>query len=336
MTLGVISRNGPIVAVLAFALVASEIAHGQSPDQGRAWPSRPVRLVLPFAPGGAPDVVMRIVMAKVGEQTSATYVVDNRTGANGNIGTERVKAATPDGYTFLVGTPGPLAINPHLFSSLPYDAIKDFTPVVHVVGFPQMLAVSSSVSARTVAELIALAKSQPNKLNYGSSGSGSTGGLISVSFLRQAGIAVAHVPFRGGALAIQALLAGEVQFVIDGLPSFTAHLQSGRLRALAVTTADRWPGLPNIPTIAESVPGFDFAGWVLLAAPAGTSTAIIARLASEVDRALRDDQIAARLKQVGAMPVGGNAETALRFHRAEFSKWKRVVEASGAKAEQQQ
>jgi tripartite-type tricarboxylate transporter receptor subunit TctC len=317
----------------ALTLACIPFAATQAAQQAEKWPTRPVRMVTPFAAGGATDVVIRIVGGKVGEQTSTNFVIDNRAGGGGNIGTEIAKNAPPDGYTFLVGSPGTLAINPHLLRSVPYDALKDFVPVVLVARFPQVLAVNVSLPAKTTAELIALAKAQPNKLNYGSGGNGSTGHLITASFLQQAGIQVTHVPFRGGSLAVQALLASEVQMVIDGLPSFTAHLQAGRIRVLAVTTSDRWPGLPDVPAIGEFVPGFDLSSWTLLAAPAGTPSATLARVAQEVNTALKNEDVRARLQQVGATPAGGTAEAALKFHRTEYEKWKRVVQLSGAKVE---
>lgn len=326
--------NRLALLTVSLALSCISLAAAQPAANPETWPTRPVRLVVPFAAGGATDVVIRIVAGKVGEQTSATFVIDNRAGGGGNIGTEIAKNATSDGYTFLVGSPGTLVINPHLFRSLPYDALKDFVPVVYVARFPQVLAVNASIPAKTTAELIALAKSQPNKLNYGSGGTGSTGHLITASFLQQAGIQVTHVPFRGGALAVQALLAGEVQMVIDGLPSFTAHLQAGRIRVLAVTTSDRWPGLPDVPTISESaVSGFDLSSWTLLAAPIGTPPTIVARLAHEINTALKNEVVRARLQQVGATPAGGTPGVAFKFHRAEYEKWKRVVQVSGAKVE---
>lgn len=319
------------VLALAAALALPQTVLGQS-SQEAAWPSRPVRLVVPWGPGGSPDLVTRLLMAKVGEQTSASFIVDNRPGANGNIGTEMVKKADPDGYTFLVGTAGPLAINPHLFSSLPFDPIKDFSPVVLAVRFPLLLGVNASVPAHTVAELIALAKAQPGKLNYGSAGIGAAGHVIASSFLRQAGVEATHVPYKGP--TIQALLAGDVQFVIDGLPTFSVYLKSGRVRALAVTTLDRSPSRPDIPTIAESgFPGFDFSAWILLLAPAGTPSSVNERLAGHVNAALKDGRVAARLREMGATIVGGTPAQALAFHRAEYSKWRDAVRASGAKVE---
>jgi tripartite-type tricarboxylate transporter receptor subunit TctC len=314
--------------LLAVVLFSVPAAHAQD------WPARPVRLILPFAAGGAADVVTRITMTKVGEQTGQPFLVDNRTGASGNIGTEAAAKSAPDGYTFMVGSPGTMAINPHFFSKLPYDAQADFVAAVHVARFPQVLAVHAEVPAANLEELLALAKKQPGKLNYGSSGNGSTGHLITESFLSQAGIRMTHVPFRGGAPAVQALVGGQIHMVIDGLPSFASHLQGGRIRLLGITSATRWPDLPDLPAIGESaVRGFDMGSWVILFAPAKTPAEILARMAAETTKALAVPDVQARLRQVGALPAGGTPEDAARFHRAEFTRWGAVVRATGAKAD---
>jgi tripartite-type tricarboxylate transporter receptor subunit TctC len=313
-----------------FALLAFSLGAVKAQD----WPAKPVRLILPFAAGGAADVVTRITMAKVSEQTGQQFLVDNRTGAAGNIGSEAAARAAPDGYTYLVGSPGTMAINPFLFRSLPYDAQKDFIAVVHVARFPQVLAVHSSVPASKLAELIALAKKEPGKLNYGSAGNGSTGHLITESFLTGAGIRMTHVPFRGGAPAVQALVGGEIQMVIDGLPSFTAHLQGGRIKLLGITSATRWPELPQVPSIGESaVPGFDMGSWVVLFAPTGTSAEILRKFAAETTKAVAAEDVQTRLRQVGALPAGGTPESAAQFHQAELKRWGQVVRATGAKAD---
>jgi tripartite-type tricarboxylate transporter receptor subunit TctC len=296
------------------------------------WPTRPVRLILPFAAGGAADVVTRIAMARVGEQTGQQFLVENRTGASGNIGTEAAAKSAPDGYTFMVGSPGTMVINPHFFPALPYDALKDFVAAVHVARFPQVLAVHSAVPAANLAELLALARRESGRLNYGSGGNGSTGHLITASFLSQAGVQMTHVPFRGGAPAVQALVGGQVQMVIDGLPSFAAHLQGGRIRLLGITSATRWPDLQEVPPIGESaVPGFDMGSWVVLFAPARTPGDILRRLAAETTKAVAVPEVQARLRQVGALPAGGTPEDATRFHRSEYERWGAVVRASGAK-----
>lgn len=315
------------VAALAAAVVVS-------PATAQEWPARPVKLILPFPAGGAADVVARITMAKVTEQAGQQFLVENRTGASGNIGAEAAAKSAPDGYTFLVGSPGTMAINPHFFRTLPYDAQKDFVAATHVARFPQVLAVHPDLLAKSLAELLALARAEPGKLNYGSSGNGSTGHLITESFLSQAGIRMTHVPFRGGAPAVQALAGGQVQMVIDGLPSFTAYLQGGRIRLLGITSAGRWPELPDVPAIGEAaVPGFDLGSWVILFAPAKTSPEILRRFAAETTKALGVPDVQARLRQVGALPAGGTPEDATRFHQAEYEKWGAIVRASGAKAD---
>lgn len=316
--------------LLAFAFL---LALG-APAAAQDWPTRPVRLILPFAAGGAADVVIRIVGSAVAERSGHNLVVDNRTGGSGNIGTEAAARAAPDGYTFLVGTPGTLAINPHMFQRLPYNVTDDFVPVSHVANFPQVVVVHPSVPAATIEEFIALAKREPGQLNYGSSGNASTGHLITEMFRDQAGIRIEHVPFRGGAPAAQALVAGTVQLVIDGLPTWLSYMQGNQIRILGVTTADRWPALPDVPAIGErAVPGFDLGSWVLLAAPTGTPSAITEKLAAEIDLALKREDVWQRLAQVGALPAGGTPATALAFHRTELAKWARVVAVSGARVD---
>ena len=302
--------------------------------QAQDWPTRPVRLILPFAAGGAADVVTRIAMTKVGEQTGQQFIVENSTGASGNIGTEAAARSAPDGYTYMVGSPGTMVINPHFFPTLPYDALKDFVPAVHVARFPQVLAVHSSVPAANLAELLALAKKEPGKLNYGSAGTGSTGHLITESFLSQAGIRMTHVPFRGGGPAVQALIGGQIQVVIDGMPSFASHMQGGRIKLLGITSATRWPDLPDVPAIGESaVSGFDMGSWVVLFAPTKTPPEILRKLAAETTKAVALPEVQARLRQVGALPAGGTPDDAARFHRAEYERWGAVVRATGAKPE---
>jgi tripartite-type tricarboxylate transporter receptor subunit TctC len=260
-------------------------------------------------------------------------VVENRTGASGNIGTEAAARAKPDGSTLLVGSPGTMAINPFLFAKLPYDAEKDFVAVSHLVSFPQVLVVNPAVPARSLDELVAYAKANPGKLNYGSSGQGSTSHLVMELIKADAKLEMVHVPYRGGSPAIQALIAGDVQVAVEGIPSLPAHLKSGAIRPLAVTSSTRTPVLPNVPAVAESIPGFDAAAWVILFAPAGTPPAIVERAAAEAKRAMDDPGVRGKLTEIGATVVGaGPAETAAT-HRRELAKFKRAVQLSGAKAE---
>lgn len=315
------------------ALVSAAFVLTAATASAETWPSRSVRLVVPFAAGGAADVVTRIVGARVGASLGQTFIVENRTGASGNIGTESAARSEPDGYTFLVGSPGTLAINPHMFPKLPYST-ADFEMVSHVATFPQILVASSRLNQPTLAGFVAHARAAPQVLNYGSSGNASTGHLVTAMFLNQAGVQAVHVPFRGGGPAAQALLAGTVDFVIDGLPTFLGLIGSGSVRVLAISSRSRWPDLPDVPAIGEAVvPGFDLSSWVIFAAPKGTPKEIVDRFAGEVRTAITDEDVRRRLIDVGALPVGSTPAEALAFQRLESAKWKRVVEVSGAKVE---
>lgn len=298
------------------------------------WPQRYVRIIVPFSAGGAADVVTRIVAAHIAENLGKNVVVENRTGSNGNIGTEAVARSEPDGYTFLAGSPGTLAINPHMFAKLPYNALTDFVAVSHVATFPQILAVSRKIPAANLSDFTAHLKARPKALNFGSSGIGSTGHLITAMFLHRAGLDAVHIPFRGGGPAAQALVAGDVDFVIDGLPTFQGFVGTDKVSIVAITSAKRSPNLPDVPAIGEmAVPGFDLSSWVVFAAPKGTPKDIVERLAAEVNKVLASDEVKNRLLEVGALPAGGSPEDAARFQRSELAKWKEVVEVSGAKME---
>lgn len=306
---------------------------GVAPAIAQEWPSRPVRLINPFAAGSAVDVVARLVASRLSQNVNVQFIVDNRTGASGNIGTEVAARSKPDGETFLVGSPGTMAINPWLFKSLPYDAEKDFTAVSVLVSFPQVLVVNPKVPASSVPELLAWVKSQQGKVNYASSGQGTTSHLVMELIRAEAKLDMTHVPYRGGSPAVQALIAGDVQVAVEGLPSLPGHLTAGSIRPLAVTSEKRSEALPNVPALSETYPGFDASAWVILFAPAGTSMAIVNRMADEVKKALAAPEVQERLAKMGATPSGlGPAETAA-YHRRELAKFKRAVEISGARAE---
>lgn len=292
-----------------------------------------MRFIVPFAAGGAADVVTRIIATELTKSLGQTFFVENRTGANGSIGTEAVARAEPDGYTILVGSPGTLAINPHVFAQLPYNAETDFVHASHVANFPQVLAVNPKLGVTKLEDFITLVKGKPGAMNYGSSGQGSTGHLVTAMFLSQAGLNVVHVPFRGGAPAAQALIAGQVDFVIDGLPTFQGFVDSNSVKVLGISSAQRWPKLPDVPAIGEkAVPGFDLSSWVIFAAPKGTPPAVVAKLSAEVAKALKAEEVQKSLFTNGAIPVGSTPEGARAFQQAELAKWKRVVEVSGTKA----
>ena len=298
------------------------------------WPQRYVRIIVPFSAGGAADVVTRIVAAHIAENLGKNVVVENRTGSNGNIGAEAVARSEPDGYTFLAGSPGTLAINPHMFAKLPYSALADFVAVSHVATFPQILAVSRKIPAANLSDFIAHVKARPKALNFGSSGIGSTGHLITAMFLHRAGLDAVHIPFRGGGPAVQALVAGDVDFVIDGLPTFQGFVGTNKVSIVGITSAKRSPNLPDVPAIGEmAVPGFDLSSWVVFAAPKGTPQDVVDRFAAEVNKVLASDEVKNRLLEVGALPAGGSPEDAALLQRSELTKWKEVVEVSGAKME---
>jgi len=298
------------------------------------WPTRAVRMIVPFATGGPTDLIARVIAQKMSADLNVPFVVENRSGASGVIGTDAAAKAAPDGYTILIGSPGTMAINPALLKNLPYDPATDFVALSHIASFPQLLAVHSSLPARSFQELIALARSRPGWILYASSGVGSTSHLMGEYFANQAGVKLTHVPYRGGSLPVQALLSGEVMMTFDGLPAFASHLQSGRIRVLGVTTAKRSPNIPAISAVAESaIPGFNLFSWVLFVTAKGLPSEAADRISSEITRAVSSPEMRARFAEVGADPVGTNVAGAMQFLRAEMAKWKQIVEVSGARAD---
>jgi tripartite-type tricarboxylate transporter receptor subunit TctC len=297
------------------------------------WPARPVTLINPFAAASAVDVVARLVAQRMTQNTGKSFLVENRTGASGNIGTEAAAKAKPDGYTFLVGSPGTMAINPFLFKKLPYDAEKDFVAVTTLTAFPQVLIVNPKVPAQTLPELIAWVKANPGKTNHASSGTGSTAHLVMELIKADAGLQITHVPFRGGSPATQAVIAGDVQMGVEGLPSLPGHLKAGTVRPIAVTSLNRAPSLPNVAAVSETIKDFDASAWIILFAPAGMPAAIVERMAQEAGKAIQDPEVKAKLADIGASGVGGTPAQTAAFHKKEMAKFKRAVEISGASAE---
>ena len=302
--------------------------------QAGSYPTKPIRLVVPFPPGGATDILARAIGQRFSEVLGQPVIVDNRPGAGGNIGSELVAKAAPDGYTLLMGTVGTHAINPSLYAKMPYDHVKDFAPVILVAGVPNVLVVHPSVPARTVGEFIAYAKANPGKLNFASSGSGTSIHLAGELFKVMAGVQMTHIPYKGSAPAIQDLLGGQVQLMFDNLPSALPQIKAGKLRALAVTSANRTPALPDVPTVAEAgLAGFEASSWFGVLAPAGTPPATIARLNAEGVKWLATPEAKERMHNLGANAAGGTPEDFAAHIRAETVKWARVVKDSGAKAE---
>ena len=322
-------RLAGLALALGLPMIATGLtatAHAQSD-----WPQKPVRIVVGFAPGGTTDITARIVAEQLSTTFKQTFVIENKTGAGGNVGATEVARAAPDGYTFLMGTPGTQAINQFLFAKMPYDTAKDFVPVSFVARVPNVLMVHPAVPANSIQELIALAKSKPGGLTYGSPGNGATGHLSTELFKTQAKIFVTHIPYRGSSPMLQDLMAGQIQMSIDNLPSALPFIKSGRLRALGVTSANRSDQLPDVPTIASVLPGFSAESWFVLMAPAGTPRAVVDRLSTEVDRIVKRKEIVDRFKALGAEPVGGTPEFLGKFIADETKKWQQVLKASGAK-----
>lgn len=297
------------------------------------YPSRAIQLIVPFAPGGASDAIARIVSPHVARALGQQIVVDNRPGGGATIGGNVVAKSAPDGYTLLYGTPGVQLTNPFLMSKLPYDAANDFAPIVPLVNVPNVLVVHPSVPAKTVRDLIELAKAKPGTLNYSSSGIGASSHLSGELFKQMTGTRIVHVAYKGSGPAVQDLLGGTVQLTFDSVNVVLPHIRSGALRAIAVTTLERSPVLPELPTIAESLPGFDAAAFNYISARAGTPRPIIDRLNKEWNAALKLPEVRDRLLSLGVMVVGGTPEQLDARIKSETAKWKRVIETSGAKAE---
>ena len=295
------------------------------------WPTKPVRIVVPFVAGGTTDITARLVAEELTQVFKQTFVVDNKSGAGGNIGATEVARATPDGYTLLMGTPGTQAINQYLYPVMPYDTNKDLVPVSFVVRVPNVLVVSPAMGVKTVPELIAKLRAKPGAYSYGSPGNGSTGHLSTELFKTRAKVFALHIPYRGSGPMLLDLMGGQIQMAIDNLPSAIPHIRSGKLIALGVTGEQRSAQLPDVPTIASVLPGYSAESWFVLVAPANTPPAIINRLSAEVDKILKKPNVIERFKALGADPVGGTPEQLGQFIASEARKWADVVKISGAK-----
>jgi tripartite-type tricarboxylate transporter receptor subunit TctC len=316
------------VALTCLALALPNVAAAQS------YPTKPVRLVVPFPAGGTTDILARAMAQKLSEALGQQFVVDNRPGAGGNIGADIVAKSAPDGYTLLMGTVGTQAINPSLYAKMPYDAAKDFAPVILVAGVPNVLVAHPSVPAKTVAELIKLAKDKPGAINFASSGNGTSIHLSGELFKVMTGVQMSHVPYKGSAPAITDLLGGQVQIMFDNLPSAMPHIKAGKLRAIAVTSTKRAPALPDVPTIAEAgVPGFEASSWFGILAPTGTPRDIVLKINAEGNKALNSADMKEKLLAQGAEAVGNTPESFSDYIKAETVKWAKVVKDSGAKVD---
>jgi tripartite-type tricarboxylate transporter receptor subunit TctC len=313
-------------------LTAMLIIASAAPAQ--TYPIRPIRWVVTYPPGGPTDVVARAVGAKLTEAWGQQIVIDNRAGAGGVIGTDIAAKAVPDGYTLLFGTSAGLTINPALNSKLPYDAVKDFAPVSLLVLNPQILVVHPAVPASSVKELVALAKARPGQLNYASVGLGSPNHMGMELLKALTGIDIVHVPYKGTGPAITDLLGGQVQLMFNSMPSVLPLVASGKLKALAVGSAQRSPAVPDIPTVAEAgVPGFENVTWYGMFAPAKTPHDIIVKLNKQVVQILASPEMAQRLASQGAEPRSSTPEELTKFMRVESERWKKVIKTAGIKVE---
>jgi tripartite-type tricarboxylate transporter receptor subunit TctC len=310
--------NAAVLALAGAALSA--------PVAAQSYPTKPIRIIVAYTPAGATDILARAVGQKMSETWGQPVIVDNRPGANGNIGTEVAARATPDGHTLVMGTAGTHGINPSLYRKLGWDAVKDFAPVSLVAMVPNILVVNNSLPVKNVKELIAYAKASPGKLNYGSPGNGSTAHLSMELFKTMTGTSLAHIPYKGSAGVLADVMGGQIALTMDNLPPYLPQVKAGKIRALAVSTAKRSPAVPDIPTVAEAgVPGYDSGAWFGLLAPAGTPKDIVNRLAAETQRILKLPDVHERIATLGAEPVGSTPEQFAAHIKSEIAKWAKVI-----------
>ena len=323
MRLVSVIRNG--VFLLA-ALAAPFTAHAQ------AWPTKqPVKFVIPYPPGGASDVTARVLAQKLGESLKQAFVVENKPGANGIIALESVARSAPDGYTILMANLGPNAINPVVYQKLPYDAIKDFAPITLTSIVPQILVVSPHLPIKSVPELIAYMKANPGKLTFASAGNGASNHLSGELFNGMAGIKMRHVPYKGDTPAMTDVISGQVDVMFPTAIAAMPHVKSGRLRAIGATSSKRIPSLPDVPAVAETIPGFEAVSWGGVMAPAGTPPEVIRTLNSEINRILRMPDVMEKLQGLGAEIVGSTPEEFATYLRNEIAKWGKVARENEVK-----
>jgi tripartite-type tricarboxylate transporter receptor subunit TctC len=301
--------------------------------QTPTYPDKPIRIVVPFPVGGIADTFGREIGRKLTEAWGQPVVIDNRTGAGGNIGADIVAKSPPDGYTLVMGNIGTHAVNLSLFPSMPFDTIKDFTPIVHVLDAEGLLVVNPSITATTVPELIALARSQPGKPSYGSGGVGTTSHLAGELFKSMTKVDIVHVPYKGNVPAITDLLGGQTSMAFATMPTVLPHVRAGKLRPLAVLGAVRSPALPDVPTVAESVPGFEVSNWIGLFGPAGMPPVIVARLNAEVQKIMRSPEIQKRLETEGAKFIPMTPDQFAAFQKAEITKWAKTIKDANIKVD---
>ncbi len=316
---------------LSALLLASSCLAGTAHAQ--AWPTKPVRVVVAFTAGGTTDILARSVGQQLSEKLKQSFIIDNKPGAGGNVGTEMVVRSAPDGYTLIVNSVGPIAVNPTLYPKLAYNPLTELVPIVQIADVPNVLVVHPSVTAKTFDEFLTYARANPGKLNCSSTGIGTSSHLSCYLLAKRANFEAVHVPYKG-ADALRDLLAGRVQFMFATIPSVKQHIESGGLRAIAVSSAKRSRSLPDVPTVAErGFPGFEAGSWFGYFAPKGTPAEVIATLNKAVNEIIAVPAMEAQLIKEGADPVGGTPEQFGQFTQREFEKWRTVVKESGATAQ---
>ena len=323
------SRVG--VFIFGCALALPSLVAAQSTQ---SYPNKPIRMVVTFPPGGAPDILARFISEKINPAWGQPVIIDNKPGAGGNIGADFVARSTADGYTLVMGTVGTHSINGALYAKMPYDMVKDFSPVTLVASTPNLLVVNNTVPARNVAELIALAKAKPFAMMYGSPGIGTSVHVSGELFASMTGTKLTHVPYKGRAMAIPDLIGGQIQLMFDNMPSALPVVKEGKLRAIGVTSAARSPSAPDIPTLAEQgLDGFEATSWFAVFAPANTPKEITTKMHNEIVRIFKLPDVQSRMKTLGLDALLGGPDELAAYQRIEIIKWNKVVKDSGAKAE---
>jgi tripartite-type tricarboxylate transporter receptor subunit TctC len=321
-------EGGVVTAVSALTLSLASTVRAQT-----SWPTKPIRLIVAFAPGGPTDLVSRVIAQRLSEQLGQAVVVENKPGAGGNLAAELAAKANPDGYSFFYNTSA-IVIGPSLYAKVNYDTLKDFMPVSLTAAVPLMLVVNAALPVKTVQEFVAYAKSKQGQLNYASSGTGTITHLAGVMFAKELGIEATHVPYKGSSPGLLDVATGSVQFMIDTINSTLPFIRDGKLRPLATATAKRSSVLPDVPTFSETVlPGFEMSAWQGVVAPTGTPVAIVQKLNEELNKALRHPDVRSKLAIQGAEPLGSTIADYGTYLRSEFGRWGKVVRDSGAKAE---
>ncbi len=316
----------PLASLTALTFAAGAAA--------QAYPTKQVRLIVPYPPGGTTDILARLAAKELTERLKQPFVVENRAGASGAIGSAEVARAAPDGYTLVMATASSHGINSAIYKNLPYDAVKDFAPVTNVASTPNIIVVNPSVPAKNLQELIALAKSEPGKLNFGSTSLGGSPHMSAELLKMMTHIDITHVPYKGAAPMLTDLVGGQIQIGFDNLPSTIGFVRAGKVRAIAVTTPERWPAAPDIPTVAESgVPGYEVSGWFGLLAPAGTPKAVLDTIQQALAAAVLKPELKKQMLDLGAQPIVNTPDEFAAQIRREVTKWQSVVAATGVKVE---